>query len=195
MIDDRFAILGALFGLIGAVSYIKDTISGKVKPNRVSWFMWALAPLIAFAAQLDKGVGWTSVMTFSVGFNPLLIFMASFVNKKSEWKLERLDVICGVSSFFGLILWMISREANVAIFFALTADILASIPTLVKSYKFPETENYKVFLFGMGNSLIALLTIREWNFETASFPIYIFVVTLLLVYLIAVRPKMSGAKK
>jgi hypothetical protein len=195
MIDDRFAILGALFGLIGAVSYIKDTISGKVKPNRVSWFMWALAPLIAFAAQLDKGVGWTSVMTFSVGFNPLLIFMASFVNKKSEWKLERLDVICGVSSFFGLILWMISREANVAIFFALTADILASIPTLVKSYKFPETENYKVFLFGMGNSLIALLTIREWNFETASFPIYIFAVTLLLVYLIAVRPKMSGAKK
>ncbi len=189
MIDERFTILGVLLGLIGTYSYVKDTIQGKTKPNRISWFMWALAPLIAFAAQIQKGVGLTSLMTFSVGFSPLLVLLASFVNKKSEWKLEKLDIICGVSSFIGLILWALSREPNVAIFFSILADVLASIPTVIKSYKYPETENYKIFLFGLINSGIALLTVKEWNFETASFPIYIFCITALLVYLIAVHPQ------
>lgn len=189
MIDERFTILGLLLGLIGTYSYVKDTIQGKTKPNRVSWFMWALAPLIAFAAQIQKGVGLTSLMTFSVGFSPLLVFLASFVNKKSEWKLEKLDIVCGISSFAGLILWAFSREPNVAIFFSILADLLASIPTVIKSYRFPETENYKIFLFGLINSGIALLTIKQWNFETASFPIYIFGITTLLVYLIAIHPQ------
>lgn len=193
MIDERFTILGLLLGLIGTYSYVKDTIQGKTKPNRVSWFMWALAPLIAFAAQIQKGVGLTSLMTFSVGFSPLLVFLASFVNKKSEWKLEKLDIVCGVSSFAGLILWAFSREPNVAIFFSILADLLASIPTVIKSYRFPETENYKIFLFGLINSGIALLTIKQWNFETASFPIYIFGITTLLVYLIAIHPQRKNS--
>ncbi len=155
--------------------------------------MWALAPLIAFAAQIQKGVGLTSLMTFSVGFSPLLVFLASFVNKKSEWKLEKLDIVCGISSFAGLILWAFSREPNVAIFFSILADLLASIPTVIKSYRFPETENYKIFLFGLINSGIALLTIKQWNFETASFPIYIFGITTLLVYLIAIHPQRKNS--
>lgn len=191
MIDQHWTILGLILGLIGTFSYIKDTLAGKTKPNRVSWFMWALAPLIAFVAQLQKGVGFTALMTFSVGFNPLLIFIASFVNKKSEWKVERLDLICGISSFFGLILWLLFQEANIAIFFAILADGLASIPTIVKSYRYPETENYMEFLFGIVNSIIALLTIKVWNFENTSFPLYIFGVTTLLVYLIAIRPKLQ----
>jgi len=29
-------------------------------------------------------------------------FIASFVNKKAEWKIQKLDIICGILSFMGL---------------------------------------------------------------------------------------------
>ncbi len=77
MLDPNFVILGAAIGFIGGISYLVDTLKGKTKPNKVTWFFWSLAPLIAFAGELDKGVGLQSLMTFMVGFSPLLIFLAS----------------------------------------------------------------------------------------------------------------------
>ena len=79
MFDPHFVIVGVALQLIGVVSYLVDTLKGKVRPNRVSWFLWALGPLIAFSAQLDHGVGLVALMTFAVGFGPLLILIGSFL--------------------------------------------------------------------------------------------------------------------
>ncbi|MDP2363456.1 MAG: hypothetical protein Q8M94_06755, partial [Ignavibacteria bacterium] len=70
MIDERYIFIGLALSFLGSVSYLLDTIKGKVKPNRVTWFLWALAPLIAFSAEVKQGVGMASLMTFMVGFNP-----------------------------------------------------------------------------------------------------------------------------
>lgn len=184
MINENFIFLGAAIGSIGGIFYLIDVLKGRVKPNRVSWFLWALAPLIAFTAQIQQGVGLESVLTFSVGFIPLLIFIASFVNKKSEWKLTKFDFACGALSMLGIFLWLITKDANLAILFAIVADTLASIPTIVKSWKEPETENYWVFLGGIINSGVALLIIKDWNFATASFSLYIFILSILFTLLI-----------
>jgi len=184
MIDERFVIVGAVLGFIGGMSYLVDTIKGKTQPNKVSWLLWAIAPLIAFYAEIKQGVGLPALMTFMVGFNPLLIFFASFVNKKSQWKISKFDLFCGALSIIGLILWQITQIGNLAILFAILSDGLAGIPTIVKSYREPETENYKVFLFGAINAFITLLAIKEWNFAHYGFPIYIFLICLLLFLLI-----------
>ena len=68
MINPNFVFLGAAFSIIGALSYARDTIRGVTKPNRVSWLLWTIAPLLAFAVELRQGVGLQSVMTFAVGF-------------------------------------------------------------------------------------------------------------------------------
>lgn len=184
MINENFVFLGFAITLIGLFSYLKDTIQGKVQPNRVTWFLWALAPLIAFTAQIQEGVGLEAVLTFSVGFNPLLVFLASFLNKKAQWKLTKFDFICGGLSVLGLILWFITKDPIMAIVFAILADTLAALPTIVKSWKEPETENYWPFLTAIINSGIALLIIKDWNFATAGFTLYIFSLCVLLTVLI-----------
>jgi hypothetical protein len=195
MLDERFIYLGAVLSFYGGLSYLIDTLKGKAKPNRVSWFFWALAPLIAFAAELEKGVGLQSLMTFMVGFNPLIIFIASFFNKESYWKLSKIDYSYGVLSFFAIIIWQITGEGNLAILFAILADILASIPTIIKSYHQPETENGSIFLFGMINAGITILTIKIWSFAHWGFPIYIFVLTALIYALIRFKLGLVLQKK
>ncbi len=76
MLDQNFVIVGAMIATIGGVSYPIETLKGKVKPNRVSYPLRSLAPLIAFFAELKQGVGLQSLMTFIVGFLPLTIFIA-----------------------------------------------------------------------------------------------------------------------
>lgn len=184
MIDERFVIVGVIINFFGGLSYLIDTIKGKVKPNKVSWLLWAIAPLIAFTAEIKQGVGLTSLMTFTVGFIPLCVFIASFFNKKSEWKLKKFDLFCGLLSLVGLLLWWITKVDNVAIIFSILADGTAAMPTVIKSYLEPESEDYKVYLASVISAGLTLLTIKEWKFAHYSFPIYIFTICLFLTILI-----------
>lgn len=184
MLDERFVILGSIISFYGSLRYLVDTLQGKAKPNRVTWFFWALAPLIAFVAELGKGVGLQSLMTFMVGFNPLLVLLASFVNKKAYWELHKLDYFYGGLALFGIIIWQITGEGNLAILFSILADGLAAIPTVIKSYHQPETESGSIFLCGLIMAALTLLTITDWTFAHWGFPVYIFGINLVLYSLI-----------
>lgn len=184
MINENFVILGSFINLLGGISYVMDTLKGKVKPNRVSWGVWAIAPLIAFIAELKQGVGIQSLMTFMVGFTPLLIFISSFFNKKAYWKIGKFDITCGALSIVGLILWYITKVGNIAIIFSILADFMAGIPTLVKAFKFPETENWIEFSSSFISASIVMLTFKNWSFQYYGFPFYIFLFDLTAVLFI-----------
>ncbi len=187
MLNQNFVILAGLLNFFGDTTYLIATLQGKVKPNRVTWGLWAVAPFIAFAAEMQQGVGLYALLTFSVGFVPFMIFFASFLNKKSFWKLGKLDIVCAVLSLLGLLLWYITKVGNIAIFFAILADLLAAVPTVVKSWYFPETEDYKFALFAAFAGIITLLTIQTWTFPYYGFPLYLAVVCSLLFILIKFR--------
>jgi len=187
MLHPNFVILGLIIGFTGGASYLISTIKGKTRPNRVTWFLWALAPLIAFVAEIKEGVGIQAWMTFGAGFGPLLIFLSSFVNKKSVWKLRKFDFICGGLALVGLFLWYITRNGNFAIFFSILADAMAAVPTLIKSYYFPETENYHTYLTAATSATITLLTIDIWDFAYFGFPLYLLILCTTFVLVIKFR--------
>jgi hypothetical protein len=187
MLSKNFVIIGTVIGAVGAIAYLVDTIKGKVKPNRVSFLLWSIAPFIAFAAQIKQGVGLESLMTFSTGFLPMMTFIASFVNKKAEWKITRFDLICGFLSILGLVLWWITKVGNVAIFFSIMADGLAAVPTIVKSYKYPDTELAWPWIASVVGVVLTLLTIRVWSFANSGFIVYILVVDTLIYALVQFR--------
>jgi hypothetical protein len=174
MINENFVLIGVLINLLGGFSYIKDTLQGKVQPNRISRGLWAIPVIIAFSAQISQGVGIQALATFAVGFVPLLIFFASFFNKKAYWKLTKFDFLCGALSIIGLVAWYITKIGNIAIAFSIFADLMAGIPTLVKSYKYPETENWVAFMSSFLCVTITMLTFKTWTFAYYAFPLYIF---------------------
>jgi len=63
--------LGAAVNIWGAFFYIRDTLRGETKPNRATWLMWSIAPLIATVAALSQGVGWAVLPVLMAGFGPL----------------------------------------------------------------------------------------------------------------------------
>lgn len=180
MISENFIWVALLINLFGTVIYLLDTLKGRVKPNKVTWLLWTVNPLVAFAAEIHQQVGIQSLLTFAIGFGPLIIFLASFVNKKAYWKITRADIACGLLSLIGLSLWYLTRVGNLAIVFSLIADAFAALPTLYKAYKNPDTENSFAYLTAAISGIITLLTIRYWNFETYAFPVYIFLINFLI---------------
>ncbi len=166
-------IAGGLFNLFTCFSYARDTFKGKTKPNRVTWFMWTLAPMIAAFATYTKGVGWVAFPIFISGLAPAIVLFTSFFNSKAYWKLGPLDYLCGLFSALALILWGITREPLTALAFGLLSDLLATIPTAIKGWKHPETESALAYIGGLVNCLTAFFVMEAFDFANLTFPIYL----------------------
>lgn len=176
-------ILSAVISIGGGYAYIRDTISGKTKPNRVSWSMWALAPLIGTGAAWSSNADiWATVRIFLAGFLPLLVVLSSFTNRNSYWKMTTFDLLCGVLSLVALLFWAIADSPRAAILLAASGDGLAALPTVIKAWRYPETETGFTYLASFISKVVVIPSIPVWNIENSAFQVYLLLVnTLLLV--------------
>jgi hypothetical protein len=174
MLPDQFAIVGAIIGSLGGFYYLYETIVGKAQPNRVTWLLWGIFPMVIFVAQRAKGVEGLSWTSFVAGFTPLLIVAASFINAKAYWRSERRDLYLMAAAIAGILLWAITDDPNVAILFALLADMLAGIPTLIKSYRHPHSESWIAYAISTFGFSISFLSVQTFDFENTAFVAYLF---------------------
>ena len=183
MVLEYLVFVAAAGSLLAAGAYIRSMFRGGAKPNRVSWFMWTIAPFIATAAAVSNGVGLAALPVFMSGFGPFLIFAASFFTKAS-WKISSFDYACGVLSGLAIVLWVVTGDPNLAIVLSIASDGLASVPTLMKSWSHPESESPWPFLVGTFAPMSAFAAVKTWTFSAYAFPVYLVAVNFLTLALI-----------
>jgi hypothetical protein len=188
VIPESFAVVGAVIGSIGGLLYLYETIVGTAKPNRATWFLWFLFPMITFVAQRAQGVEGLSWATFAAGFTPLLIVIASFLNKGAYWKTEPRDYVLMAAAVLGIVISVAVSNPVIAILFAVIADALAGIPTFVKAYRHPETESWIAYAISAVGFGLGVLAIPAFTFEHAAFISYVFGANLVLA-LFSVRAR------
>ena len=194
MIDPNFVYLAAVITLLGTFVYAFDIMRGKTKPNRITWTLWTLIPLIIFFAQIAEGVGVASIFTLSYAVGPFIVVATSFANKHSYWKLTLFDYVCGAISLLAIILWVITGDGIVDIVFSIIADFAASIPTLRKGLRAPKTESIIVYIVGIISAVITLLTLHSYDLAKALFALYILVNNVLFYLTIKVFSKFHRKK-
>jgi hypothetical protein len=173
VISVNFVFLGAAIGAAGTGVYLRDTLRGSTQPNRVTWLLWAIAPLLAAAVEFRSGVGLRTLTTFMIGFMPLLVFAASFHNSLAVWKISRFDYVCGGLSVAATVIWLVTQNSVIGICGAIAADFLAGIPTVIKSWNHPETETATSYVGAVINTAILLLTVSHWTTAVVAFPLFI----------------------
>jgi hypothetical protein len=178
---EYLVVVAAVASLLAAIVYIRSMFTSNTIPNRVTWVMWSIAPLIASAAAISNGVDWAVLPVFMSGFCPLLIFIASFFTKKAYWKLSKLDYFCGALSGLALVIWYFTRDPNLAITLAIASDAFAALPTLKKAWSNPETESIWPYLTGIFSPMTSFAAAAVWSFTEIAFPTYLIFTNLLLV--------------
>ena len=93
-------------------------------------------------------------------------------------------ILGAVIVFLGGLSYLISTIQGRIKPIGILADGLAAVPTLVKSYIYPGTENYHTYLASAIGAAITLLTISNWNFANFGFPLYILIICIIFVFLI-----------
>jgi hypothetical protein len=174
MLPEYCAIVGAMIGSLGGCYYLYETLIGRTQPNRITWLLWGIFPLVIFVAQRAQGVAEISWTSFVAGFMPLMIFTASFFNKKAYWKSQPRDYYLMGAATVGIILWAVTDNPNLALLFSLMADGLAGLPTLIKAYRHPESESWAAYAISTIGFGVSVLSVQTYNFENVTFSAYVF---------------------
>jgi hypothetical protein len=166
---------------VGSLAYVRDTLKGKSRPNRMTFLIWAAGPFIGVAAGLVAGAAWWALLpVFVAGLGPFAIFLSSFKNPAAYWQLGALDYACGALAVLALILWRLTADPTTAIISAILADALASLPTISKSWRHPETETGLTYFAALCNVSLGLLLAPSCTFSQIGFLAYLFIVDLIL---------------
>jgi hypothetical protein len=191
MLPESFAIVGAVISSLGGLYYLVETIRGRTQPNRVTWLLWWLFPTVIFVAQRAQGVDEVSWLSFAAGFSPLLVVIASVLNKRAYWKSRPMDYGLMAVAIVGIVAWVVTSDPNLAIVFALVADLLAGVPTFIKAFRQPETESWIAYAISAVGFGLGILAIHDFSFESSAFAIYLFLMNAVLA-IFAGRKRSSG---
>ncbi|HEX4044379.1 MAG TPA: hypothetical protein VHZ76_01770 [Gammaproteobacteria bacterium] len=169
-----YELLGIIAGILaigGYIPYVISIFQRKTIPNRATWFIWTIVGgLLAFSffAEGDQRAIWLP-MGYFVG--PLIVAILSLRYGYSNW--TKLDKICLVVAILSLLPWLLSNDATLTLLINVLIDMTGAIPTLVKSYREPETEDFLSWtIFFIANAL-EVFVITNWNLA-AIYPIYLF---------------------
>lgn len=185
-----FVFVGMAINFAGSVGYFIETLQGRVKPNKISWGLWAFISIIAFTIQYSETGSSTAYFTLVAGLIPLCVFVASFFNKNAYWKLSMQDYIAGAISVIAIAIWLLADEPVLALSFSILADLSAAVPTLHKAYTEPLTETALPYASaGVGALLSILASERGSEFLELAYAVYIFMICIILAGTIIVRKK------
>jgi hypothetical protein len=176
-------LLGAAVTFVAGVGYAFDTLRGRVQPNRVTWFVSGVTAWIACAGQVMQGVVLGAVLTFTVAVVPTLIVAASYANRDAYWRTTRLDLVCLTLAGAAVVV-LLTSSGDLAIAMGITARGLGAVPTVVKAWKAPRTEQTTVYAAGVFGALCTLVAAPGWTFRTVGFALYFLVFCSVMTVLV-----------
>ncbi len=181
--------------LIGGLAYVRDTLRGRTKPNRVSWALWGAAPIAGvLIALLEGNTSWALLPVFMAGFVPVLVLLSSYFNEHAYWHLDRFDYVCGGFGVISLVMWLWASQPVVAVVMLVLTDGLAAVPTIRKAWSSPETETSAAYFAALFGGTAALVNVQQWTVLQYAFPVYLVLINAVLLYAILGRRALMGSK-
>lgn len=168
-------IIGILSGLIigGAqLIYLANTLRRKVRPSVLSWLGWAFLMGTSLVSQIVvKGWQWSlsSILCSTAGCVAIVVsalLSRNFSLARRDWAFLLLGLCC-----MGIYYW--SGDAWVTTIFAILADALLAVPTLLKAMREPASERSVAWLLGVISSVLALIICIGHDPLYFMFPTYL----------------------
>lgn len=179
-----FGILSSIVLIIGGVPYLIDIHNKKVHPHILSWVGWSFITALGGSAMLASGSHWVVALLFANTFLCFSIAGYSIIRKVGVWSTSIYDFLFFGLGILGLVLWRVTGSPIIALVLAIIADFSFGLPTIIKTYKNPESETYFAWLASTASGLLSLFAIENFNFSEVAYPAYLFIFDMIVLFLV-----------
>jgi len=178
----NYWIIGTLIlSLISPISYTRSMLAGKAKPHRVTRFIVWLASIAGMLGVLHNSnlPGKIFAGIFLARASYLLVM--SLIHGVGGW--AKLDRYCLGLGILALICYVVTRNGVITISLGILSDVIGYIPTFIKTYHHPFTEDPVFFSIEGLASLLGVFAVWQLRADIL-FPIYFTLCSAVVVGLI-----------
>lgn len=184
-------ILSGIITITAAIPYIIEIVRGKAKPRIVSWFTWSLITAIASAASFADHQYPAAILSLCAAIETMIVVVLGL--KHGDRKFEMIDIICQLGALVGVVLWLVFDSPAIAVIATVAIDLVGCIPTLIHAWRRPYEETWLTFLLSAVGGGLTLLVAGSWKVTAIAYPIYIFLINLVIAAFILIRLKYAVA--
>ena len=151
--------------------YIKSILAGRAKPHRTTRFVILLTTTIttfSLLAQHDHIAIWLSAISM---LQAIIVFSLSLKHGMGGW--AKTDIACVIMAITGIALWQTTTNPVYGLYFGILADLTGMVPTIIKTYRYPQTEIWSFFALDTIAAGCNLLALTHWSLQGFSYPLYL----------------------
>ncbi len=185
--QQTFFYLSIIQGFISQAIGIYAIFKGTYKPQRTTRLIYFLMNILFIGTLIAQG-SWDALgFAFAQNLGGAVIFFLSF--KYGVGGYSKVDIITLIGAFISGSTWVLTKNPTLALLMAITTDSIAFMPTLIKIFKFPKTEDWRFYFSDVIGTTFSLLSLKRFNLGDLAYPSYVFLLNVVGTILILWRSK------
>jgi hypothetical protein len=182
---DALGILSVVMAILAAVIYVFQTLRGEVRPHPLSWFLFGILSATGYWVQRDQGANqgsWTLLAMTIICF----IFVAVSV-ARGERSFSRQEWAFAVAGGAVFVVYLFTREANIAAALTTVVDALGYGPTFIRGWTHPKKDSVTSFALNGAKFVPSLMAMDPISFATSFYPATLLVLNAAVSIMLVTR--------
>jgi hypothetical protein len=182
---DALGLLSVALAVLAAVIYILQTLRGEIRPHPLSWFLFGILSATGYWVQRDQGAhqgSWTLLAMTIICF----LFVAASV-ARGERSFSRQEWAFAVAGGGVFVLYLFTKEANVAAALTTAVDALGYGPTFVRGWSHPKKDSVTSFALNGVKFVPSLMAMDPISFATSFYPATLLVLNAAVSIMLVMR--------
>ena len=182
---DALGLLSVALAILAAIIYIAQTLRGEVRPHPLSWFLFGILSLTGFLVQRDEGArqgSWTLMAMTVICF----LFVAASV-ARGERSFSRREWAFAVAGGAVFVVYLFTRQSNVAAALTTLVDALGYGPTFVRGWSQPKKDSVASFALNGVKFVPSLMAMDPLSFATSFYPATLLVLNAAVAIMLVMR--------
>jgi hypothetical protein len=187
---DALGLLSVALAILAAIIYIAQTLRGEVRPHPLSWFLFGILSLTGFLVQRDEGArqgSWTLMAMTVICF----LFVAASV-ARGERSFSRREWAFAVAGGAVFVVYLFTRQSNVAAALTTLVDALGYGPTFVRGWSQPKKDSVASFALNGIKFVPSLMAMDPLSFATSFYPATLMVLNAAVAIMLVMRRRLVG---
>ncbi len=176
-----FILISSILVFLSYIAYDWSILTGGAKPHRTTRFVLLLITILGTSSLFASH---DTVAIWLIGIsavNCIVVFALSLKYGMGGWAPS--DIICLLIALVGIVTWRLTDNPALGLYAAVVADFAGMIPTLIKTYRYPDSEYGLMFLLDVSADSLILLAITNWQFQNYLYPLYLLIINMVMTFL------------
>jgi hypothetical protein len=146
-----------------------------------------------FVGTLIAQKSWSALGLAGAQFvgNAIIFFLSI---KKGMGGTSKTDFIVLTGAIISGIVWKLTDNPTLALIMSITTDFIAFVPSYIKIWKQPETEDWKFYCSDIVAGTFSILSLTSYALGDVAYPVYILLINFTTTLLIILRTELLKKK-